>query len=384
MEILLKTASVNEQKLKRLTSKIVAFELTNLSEPCYYPELKKYYYELLHDCGLTEQDVKQFVKRFYVNHPAAKWALQSDPITNFYIFMMHYFILNKDYATYNIIMVLHTLRNYSNRMHLHFKYCNKDVFRYTLEHIAKTHLFSREKTIPNALYFLSGELSKKYKDIIKIATVDGISKFITESRHRVAQSLKSFAELYYKCEKEGLAYKQPIEDEEGREISKETSMKGVKIIDDTIKKIVIYKKEDVKAKEIARKLTKVNSKLADQIVHTMMDIKYSDNIKIICELFIKDITNVKNLCGSNFFKYVKRLMAIKKTNQKIYFKQQINVLVVKIIDELDYTEKYKSLSSQSQFLINLFTSLYITLVLRHLVCGTKELNMQYIRTFWKW
>ena len=75
------------------------------------------------------------------------------------------------------------------------QFCNEDVFKYALENLAKTHLFSREKTIPGSLYYLSTEMDKRYGRFIKSGDVEGVTKFITECRTRISQSIKSFAEI---------------------------------------------------------------------------------------------------------------------------------------------------------------------------------------------
>ena len=72
METLLSQSDINYTKLKKTLHRITAYELSSLSEPCYYPSLKKYYYELLHICKLKEKDVTQYVTRFYKGTPASK------------------------------------------------------------------------------------------------------------------------------------------------------------------------------------------------------------------------------------------------------------------------------------------------------------------------
>ena len=65
MDILLKESKVNKPKLKRLITQLTAGELSKLSEPCYYPPLKGPYFQLLSATGLTDKQVKEFIKRFY-------------------------------------------------------------------------------------------------------------------------------------------------------------------------------------------------------------------------------------------------------------------------------------------------------------------------------
>ena len=147
METLLNKSNIDLNKLKRTLHKITAQELSALSEPCYYPSLKKYYYELLYICKLKEKDITEYVKRLYKGRPAAKWKLHKDPISNFYIFIMYSLNKSRQTTAYKSMLILYIIRNYTNLMHKQMQFCNEDVFKFALENLAKTHLFSREKTI---------------------------------------------------------------------------------------------------------------------------------------------------------------------------------------------------------------------------------------------
>jgi len=369
MEQLYEVANINNQKLKNLVNRITASELTKLSEPCYYPELRKYYYELLRSCGLSDKIMKGFVKRFYKGTPAAKWQLQRDPQSNLYIFIMNYFLKRRDIRSFSTMMTLFIIRYYTNRIRIHIKYCNKDVFRYTLEHMTKTHLFSREKSISGALFFISKDMQKKYKNDILEANPMDISKFIQASRHRVAQSVRSFAELYYKSSHEGQRMGNlPEKTDEENEYQIQNIERTSKIVDTVVKKITVYKVVDLKAMNEAKNITKISSLMASDLSGTLNDSKYMDNIKIILDLFLKDVKDVGTICGDAYYPYIKSLMSVKRTSMRIYFKQQVEVLLMKILTDMDYKDKFNKLTSQTQFLIKSYIGYYITLVLRNTVC----------------
>ena len=260
MEILLEKSNINLTKLKKLLHKITAKELSSLSEPCYYPSLKKYYYELLYVCKLKEKDITEYVKRFYHGKPAAKWKLHKDPISNFYIFLMYTLNKSRQVSAYKSMLILYAIRNYTNLIHKQMKFCIPDVFKYTLENLAKTHLFTREKTIPGALFFIANEMDKRFGSKIKMGDVDGIAAFITECRTRISQSIKSFAEIYYKAAEDGSAIKNPIEGDE--EVRYQQLEKSSRVINDVVKSITVYKIVDSKAINDARSLTKVRASLA--------------------------------------------------------------------------------------------------------------------------
>jgi len=366
MEILLDKATIDLNRLKRTLHKITAFELSSLSEPCYYPSLKKYYYELLFLCKLKEKDISQYVTRFYKGKPAAKWKLHRDPISNFYIFLMYALNKSRQVTAYKSTLIFYIIRNYTNLMHKQMQFCNDDVFKYALENLAKTHLFSREKTISGSLFYLSKEMDKRFGRVIKMGDVDGIAAFITECRTRISQSIKSFAEIYYRASKEGTTIRTPIDDEDSTQYQQ--LEKSSRLINDVVKSITVYKTIDSKAVTNSRNLTKIRASLATSISKSLTNINYTDNIRLILELFVKELTQVGHLCGDEFYINVRTLMAVKRTKALVYFKQQINVLIQKLIKDIKFDKEYNKLTKQTQSLINLYLAYYITLYMRNSIC----------------
>jgi hypothetical protein len=371
MEQLLAKAKINEPALKREIVKVVSKNLGGLSEPCYYPEVKKHLYDFLKLSGLTEKDIKDFTKRRWKGRKEATYAIHNDHIANFYIFLMQYFLKKRDKTTYGYLMVFFIIRYYANLMYKSFTYCNPDVFKYALEVLTKTHLFAREKTIGNALYFISKDMVRRWTKGLRNNDLDAISKFMQDSRSRVSQSMKSFAQTYYRASEEGAGIQSGVDDDsEDDENSYQikAAEKGEKIADEITKNITVYRLTDYKSQEAARKLAKMNASLATQIISKLNNTKYSDNLRIIFKLFLKDIPDAQSLCGNKYEGYVRQLMSIKRTRNKIYFKQQVNILLIKILEEIDYDKKYNEYTSQTQFLINLFLAYYLTMILKLNLC----------------
>lgn len=371
MKTLLEKAKIDKPKLRRTLMKVTAENLSRLSEPCYYPSLKKQYFEFLRICSLTEKDVKDFTKRRWVGRKEAKFLLHNDPKTNFYIFLMQYSITERDQTSYQTAMIFFTIRHYTDLLYKHIKFCNESLFKYTLEHLAKTHLFSRERTIPNALHYLAQEMIRKYTRDLKENDLDRISKFIQEVRHRISQSMKSFAAVYYKASKEGIVglKTQPIpgEDEEDS-YQYQTLEKSIKVIDDVARKITVYKFVDKRAQLEARSISKISSEFANVIPTSITNVKYTDNIRIALRLFTKDLKNIDMICGKGYYGYVKKLITTKRTISTSNFKQQINILLLKVLEDMKYKEKYELLTSQAKTSLNLFLAYYLTTTLRNGIC----------------
>lgn len=366
MDILFDKAKIDLPKLRKDVHRITSSELAKLVEPCYYPELKKYYFEFLNTCKLSEKDIKEFVKRFWEGRPERAWLLHKDPIMMFYIFIMWIFIKERDTIAYKSMIALIGIRYYTNLINKQIKFCNEKIFKAAIENLAKTHLFAREKSIPAAIFYLSKEMDKRWGSNIRSQDRDGISKFITEYRTRISQSVKKFAETYYRLHKEGISIVEPYEGEEN-EYQYQQLERSARIVDQVVKNITVYKNVDKKAMNDARTLTRISASLATMLANETTNIRYSDDIKTILELFVRDLKDVNSICGAGFIKYVRSLMATRK-EQQVNFKQQVNILILKMIKNLNYESQYKKISKQTQALVNLFMAYFITMSMKNILC----------------
>jgi len=371
MQQLLKKAKIDHRNLKQTISKIAVGELSKISEVCYYPPLKAPFFELLHATGLEEKDVREFSKRFWQKHPARGWNLHNVPATMLLIFIMHYFLLAGDKEAFTLTLLYLFVRYYSNIMNIQIKYCNENTFRYALEKLTKTHLFVREKTISNGILYFAKELTNKWIKDIEKADVDSIAKFITEARHRLNQSIKGFAKSYYSASEEGHGIKiqrEPESEEEMGILQYKILERGKRAIEETIKRITVYRQVDKKALDDSKSLTKIKDSVAILLATKLTDLKYSENIKIILQQYLKELKNIKMLCGSEFVLYVRHLMAVKRTKLTVYFKQQVDVLLQSLLKDLKQSNWYESLTPQTKFSVNSFLAYYLTMFFRNTIC----------------
>jgi hypothetical protein len=371
MEELLKKIQVDLPKLHRFVKMNAAFELSKLSEPCYFPPLNRPYHEMLRLLKISDKDMKDFIKRIYKGTRAERWNLWRMPDHNLMMVIMHIFLKNNKRDGYEAAMLYYMIRQYAHLINKHFpRFCDIDLFRYALENLTKTHLFSREKTIGNSLVYLTKQMEKRFTGDLSSWNLDKLIDFISVSRHRISQSMKSFAQHYYRSQKEGNRIKThpEVEDEQGNLQQLVTLEKGKRVIDNAVKKITIYKTFDRKAFEESKKITKIRSSIANMIIKSLPELKYGDNMKTILQLFVKDATKPSMVCGKDYVAYVKRLMSVKRTRSRVYFKQQVNFLLNKILKENDFTNTYNSYTSQTQFIINSFLAFYLTGVLRNSIC----------------
>jgi hypothetical protein len=371
MEDILQKTTTNLNNVKQYVTRNAARELSSLSEPCYYPKTKRIYFELLNALKLTDREFKQFVLRNYKGTKAEKWVLWKDPLTNLLVYIMHLFLKNNDIRSFASTMVYYMIVQYSRLMNKQIRYCDADAFKYTLDTLTRTHLFFREKSIPNSLYYLANIMQTTYKDDIKDWNIERLILFIGAARHRISQSVKSFAENYYRSKKAGVSIKtqaEPTDDEDSPVYQIKVFERGTKAIESAAQKITSYRVTDRKALEDAKKYSKIKTSIATLIVNELSTPKYYDDIKVAMQLFLKDVTTVSMICGDDYRIHVKKLMAIKRTNAQLYFKAQINILLMKIFENIGFDKSYQKYTSQTQFIINSFLAYYVTSVLRNLIC----------------
>lgn len=366
MDVLIEKSNINERKLYKFLKTISTQELSNLSEPCYYPQFRKYKEDLYKFTGLDKRDLKDFVKRFYKGTKWKSFQLHNDDYSNLLIFIMYYYLTNNNKLGFYSTMLFYNIRQYSNVLHKMLKYCNEEVFKYALDNLSSIHLFKREKTIGNAIYFLTKQYSKNYEKGIKEKDVDKIGKFVQESRHRINQSVKSFAVVYYDTYDKHEGYKRP-EEIEGEEIEVPVK-RGTVSIEKFVNNIVTYKQYNKKAFEESLKITKIDKNLAIEIVKELSNNKYNENLNIILRLLLNRIKELNILCSNKLDDEIKKLMGIKRSKNKFYFKQQINVLLIDVLKDMNKYNKYNKLNDRNKFLVNSFLAYYISKSFKEFMC----------------
>lgn len=372
--MLINPENINVRELERTVLKISGNELSKLSEPCYYPSLKIGFYEFLDQTKLSENEVKQYVKTYWGNMPEKSWKLHNDIISIFMIEMMKMFLTLKREIGFQSTMLLYMIRIYTNLMNKQIKFCNKDVFKYTLEHLNKTHLFHREGSISNAIYYMANLLDKKYKNDILKDNKKGISKFITESRHRISQSVKSFAETYYQFHKEGKGASELSDtyatDEEGSVVQTGTpeASKLSIFIDKLLGDIIAYRSVDESVFAEAKKLTGVSDEWIKILREHMFEVGSREYIKHIFLTFLPKFTTVNDMCSKRYYDIVKELMFIKRSTELMYFKKEVITFALYLIKMAEKEAEFRRLPSTQQYKIYYFIAYSITLILRKRIC----------------
>jgi len=362
---------VHKAKLRKFFHIISSQELLNLSEPCYAPKLRKYEDSLYAIVNVSKTTLQQEIKAFYKGTPAEKWLLENDTTTNLLILILHYFATNKDKIGFRAAMIFYNIRQYSNLFHRNFKFCQSDVFKYTMEHMSKSHIYSREKTIANAIYHFSSQMIHRWeKEFERLNNPMMMSKFVRECRHRHAQSLKSFTISYYDNSEKGNKIGQTKE--EITNAQGETSEVGGQVrtpqkIVDLVDKIAIHKFVDIKAMENAASLNSINKTYAEKIVKEVSDIHNSDILLTIYRSYISNLQNINSLCSHKFVANLKTI--IRGKNQKTKFFKEANLELLQFaVKKAKINKEYDRLTQQSKYAYLNFMIFYLCWSLKNFVC----------------
>jgi len=370
MEIFDKKLRFNPSLVYRMISRETGQAINGLSEPCYRVRTKKFEATLYRTLGVTTKDIKEFAKRTYEGTDYGRMPMYNVPFTVILTYIYHKFAKANKKREAEIILLYLLVKFYGSMFKIMFPdFCIEDVFRYTIDHITKVHLFYREKTIANALIFLAKELHKKYYPLMADRwDPEVIKNFIVYGRSRVSQSTKSFAENYYRNREAGKGVKtekDSDDDGENRNMYQTTtSATGKAAIEKFIQAAYVYKKYDEKSVVEAKKSSRVKNNLAENIIPLIHKKSSEESVRVILSVFMRELTNLNMLCSQQFYKTVKKLMMARK--EKVTFRNYVT----------QYTQSMFAEAMGSNFRVTqrdmvslrLFVAFYITISFRKMFC----------------
>ena len=353
-------SEIDYKKLHMFILRNVSNELSGLTGDCYYPKIAALFKDLLHLTNSNEDVLIAYSKKKYAN---PKYKLLHDPQTTLLILIIQQFLSIKDIGAAMATFHLFSVRTYTNTLYTFIKYCNPEYFRSALNMLSKNHLFVVKQTIGSSIMYLSNELFAKHRLSLERDDADEIHKLIYEIRTRFFQSVRSFAEKYYKVS-QGIGV---IKSEEEKEYDPTFERKIRQFIENIVKDIAIFKHIDDRAREDSQHLTKFNRKLSHLYVEKISQPIYTEKLKSILYLMlipIKDFTIVTNI---KFLEHIKKLMSVKISIQEVYFKKIVSQVHDDIIKSLNLTKWFNDLSIQSKAISRNFVAYYLAFFVRDYV-----------------
>lgn len=366
-----KKVKINTQNLYRLFAREVGHQINGLSEPCHEVRTKTFEQQLYRELGVTPQLVRSFAKDTFKDHPRAVHSqVVHEPFTFILMYLYHKFAEANMKKIAETVLLYSLIKHHASAWRKSFpKFCQPEVFQYTLNNIVKVHLYRVHRTIANALIYLASELQKQYYDKMKQWNPDAIYYLTTYSRKRTTQSENSFAQSYYKNSEEGKGIRkqqEPTDDENKNMFQVTTADTGKQAaVEKFIKNMFVYKNYDNKALEEAKRKSRVKTNLAQSIITQIHNRSSEENIKIILISLLKAILDTKSLC-QDVEKIVKKLMMIRNYKDSFVFKN----LVIGFADSIYETANPPSrhITERDKISLRLFVALYLAFSFRNLFC----------------
>jgi len=343
----------NDSEVYRYVSKIGGMEISEVTRPCYVPKLIKYYSDLQKYTGITDDIIKTF--KSGISKQYIKFNIYNEKYTILLIIAVLYYMRKKKIEIAKTFFKLLSLKFYSSRLHIHFsKFCSEDLWVLSLDKLSPKHLFKSQKGISNAIFYVSDfdfEKNKKklsspnLKDRDLIMIVYGL-------RTKIAQSMRSFAEIYYKSyENRAIASKAGVDEFAGTQLT----------ADKISMTICTFGQIDKMALKEAIIKSRIRKDLAISIISQMSMAEYKDKIRFII-ILISRLGDLKSVCIEE-----KRSRLIRRMNSKIKIagKYSAREEIKNLMYSLESGYQLKTIYD-SQLIM--FFGHYLTTFLRNRIC----------------
>lgn len=291
----------------RYISKILGIELSNMSKPCYYPKPVRYFLDLQSYLGIDKATIKQFKDKIESKYKT--FDIYNEKYTVLLIIAILHYARKKKYEIARSFFLFLSVKFYSSRVHKHFsKFCNDGIWLLALDRLSPRHLFKVKKGIGNAITYISNFDFEKGKNKLSDSDLQDrdLVGVIYGLRTKIAQSTRSFAELYYKLFEDGKTSAAAKIEDEGGEVA------GAQLVADKISMTMcVFGQIDKNALSRAITQSRVRKDLAIATVSQLSSSKYKDNIRFII-ILISRLGDLKSVCIES-----KKNKLIRKLNSKI-------------------------------------------------------------------
>jgi len=353
-EVTVPEIKTDDKILFNYVTQIYGFEIAGITKPCYYPKLIKYFTEIQNKSGVTDEHISIFKKSITPYYQKMYIFTEKYTILLF-IIALHYSRINKSEIAKALFRFL-ALKFYASLVHKHFqKFCNPDLWVMSLDKISIKHLFKTKKGIANAVLYISDFEFEKNKRLLNKSNISDkeIISIIYMLRTKIAQSVRSFANMYYTSYKEK---------------SIETSIKSNKEVEDAslisdkyATLITVYSQIDKEALSKSILNSGIRKEIAVQIITELSSPDHKDKLRFIFVLLSR-IVDLKSLCMEE-----KRINVLRQisSNIRVANKYEIKEEIKNLLYSTHNGHKLRYISDSQ---LVMFFSNYITLFLQNRIC----------------
>jgi len=357
-----KSSKKDINKLVKYVTKLVGNELGNISKACYMTKFIHYWRDILYLTGFKQDDINAFTKSYPKTSAFTKSQIFRDKYNQLILMCIIHFLNTKQYNNAKLFYYLLAIKNYSNLVHKHFsKFCSPELWRIAIDRVSNKHLFKVHNGIGNAILYLVGaEFDKKRKQFKKGVPDDDqpmyLFNLVMIMRHRISQSFKAFAQIYYKLADDGVRGGSM-----GDEYEQETTEIDIFThVDKVTLSMAAYKQVDTRNIAKAVRFSGLQKEISTDIVTEFSKPQYREQIKFIY-IIMNKIIPLMNICTER-----QRVRLIRKVNQNVKIGgYQSRDYIEKFLYSLDMDYSLKTID-KLQLII--FFCHYITLYARDRIC----------------
>jgi len=353
----------NESELYKYITSIVGNELANISETCYMPKLTKYRKQLDDKLQTNSADINNFLMQ--ISPKLRKFDVFREAYTITLLMSVIYYSRQHKHDLALLMYKLLAIKFYSSRIHKHLKrFCREDLWSKAMEGLSIKHLFKQKLGIANTINYLTEAEYNKYKILFNKKVIDDHHAYLAviTLRTRIAQSVRSFAQSYYRLyadKDKGISTAGGSGQTEGS--GEEQSDKNRQISEQMSILMTTYGQIDSEALNRSALLSGLRKEFCVNLIREIAKQEFRDKIKFVILLMSK-VQNLSTVCIEN-----KRLLFIRKIlapTTKVGNYVVRDVIKEMVMDTGSHSVKASDISN-----VVLFISNYLTIFMRNRICN---------------
>ena len=345
----------SDSDIYKYMSKIAGNELSNMVKPCYYPKPVIYFKDILDKLNINLDTIKEFKNGIDPKYKTIN--IYNEKYTVALILAILYYSRIKKYEIAKLFFLFLAIKFYSSRLHTHIStFCNEDLWIITLDRLSHKHLFKTKKSISSAISYIAEFDFEKNKNLLSKENMKDTELMVVVYglRQKVAQSVKSFAQLYFKLYEEGKNIKSST--------SGESEVEGSQLVADKISMTMcVFGQIDRDALKKSIIQGRLRKEMASTVVSEFSTTEYKDKMRFIIILMSR-LMSLKSVCvESDRNKFMRKM----NSNVKIGGKYVLRDEILELLYSLESGYQLKNIYENQ--LMSFFSS-YVTNYLRNRIC----------------
>lgn len=351
--------NTNDDEVYKYMSRLIANELSYITKPCYFSKFVKYDLDIQRKLNISNIEINTFINSIdFTNIIAFRKGFSDKKTIVSLLGVLNY--INKNEEISKLFFQYLTIKFYSSRIHIHFpKFCNDKIWDRSFEILSPNHLYKKSGGIANFIMYIANFDFEKAKSKFKNPklTDRDLYLIVLGLRTKISQSVKSFAQSYYKVAKEVEGSDKSKSDP----LENDAQVSGTQLIADKISMLMCtYQQIDEGALNYSISIAKINKDIATNILVELSKVENRDKIKFII-ILIGKLNDLKSVC----IEQSRNNLIRKIISTKILKKYDIREEVIKILSGLDNSYKWANIDKNQ---LSIFFINYLLIYMRNRIC----------------